>query len=175
MSIHDHQCGPDCQQAVMRWPVLAAELRPGDMTRWGPVTGAPDIWPNGRVYVPIKGAGANNMRGFGPKERVPVRRLPVGYEPGQRVKFHAESLGVLLAPEDAKFVGTLGRDFVGILDGLHPSDRLPEWMLVTVPLRAVEPGDDDCAELIQRVAMTEGRDARLWVPVHPSQIEPIPS
>lgn len=92
---------------------------------------------------------------------------------GQRVKFLTDQLGVLLGPDDGQFVGTLGRDFVGQFHGPHPSERLSDWLLVTVPLLAVEPGNDACAELIDQVRRTEGRDARLYVPVHPSQIEPL--
>jgi hypothetical protein len=88
---------------------------------------------------------------------------------GDRVTFLAERLGVLLQEDDGQFVGTLGRDFVGIYHGPHPSPRLEGWHLVTVPPIAVEPANDGCAELIHHARKA---NARLFVPVHASQIAP---
>lgn len=91
---------------------------------------------------------------------------------GDRVRFLSERLGVLLYEDAGWFVGTLGRDFVGEFYGPHPSDRLAGWYLVTVPQRAVEPANEGSAELIQELVRQNGRDARLFVPVHAEQIEP---
>lgn len=92
--------------------------------------------------------------------------------PGDRVKFTSQRLGVLLDPDDGQFVGTLGLDFIGAYRGPHPAPRLEGWHLVTVPIRAVEPANDGCAELIEELRRAVP-DGRLFVPVHPSQIEAV--
>lgn len=94
---------------------------------------------------------------------------------GTRVKYvnKETNLGVMETPNDTKFIGTLGRDFVGIYEGPHDNPRLSDWHITTVAISAVEPANEYCDERIEELIREHGRQHRLYVVVHKGQIEPV--
>lgn len=90
-------------------------------------------------------------------------------EPGTKIRYTADKLGVMVDPNDSRFIGTLGRDFTGTYVGPHDNPRLEQWHITKVPARCVEPGNEASIDEMERL----GPDHEYFVVVYEGTFEAV--